>query len=79
MPREKARALALMCLQSPKSPPKNHLEKEPRIARNLSSYNLCKSLNCLPDDGGLLDQGAEWVAFATVFSNAEAELDASQT
>jgi hypothetical protein len=37
----------------------------------LNSYNLCKRLNCLPDDGGLLDQSAEWVWYATAIGNAE--------
>lgn len=73
MPREKARRLALECLMTPDAPPRNALASEPRIARMLNSYNLCKGLNCLPDPGGLLDQTAEWVAFAIVFGNAEAE------
>lgn len=36
-------------------------------------YNLCRSLDCLPDAGGILDQPADWVEFAVAFANAEAE------
>jgi len=51
--------------------------EHPRIARHLSTYNLCKSLGTLPEPGGLLDQSAEFVAFAVIFSNAEAEYQAN--
>lgn len=54
-------------------PPKNALARMPEIARHLSSYNLCKTLTCLPEPGGLNDQDARWVALATAFAGAEAE------
>jgi hypothetical protein len=44
----------------------------------LSSYNLCTTLRCLPDAGGLRDQAAEWVAFADVFAATESEYRRSQ-
>lgn len=63
----------MSCLMSPQSPPKNELAKNPDIAVMLNSYNLCKSLGCLPEAGGLLDQAANWVWYATIFGNCEAE------
>ena len=78
MPRERARRLAWTVLTSRGGPPKNALAREPRLARFLSSYNLCKTLTCLPEDGGLLDQSAEWVAYAGVFASTEAEYEKSQ-
>ena len=78
MPRERGRRLAWACLTSRSGPPKNLLASEPRIARLWSSYQLCKHLTCLPDAGGLLDQDAEWVAFAGIFANAEADYRESQ-
>lgn len=51
---------------------------EPRLARLLSSYQMCRHLNCLPGDGGLSDQDAEWVAFAGVFAATEVEYEESQ-
>ena len=44
----------------------------------LGSYNLCQALGCLPEAGGLLDQSAEWVAYAGVFAAAEAEFRLSR-
>ena len=78
MPRESARRLCLDCLTSRAGPPKNAIAQEPAIARQLSTYNLCKALGCLPEPGGLLDQDARWVAFAAAFAGAEAEYQRSQ-
>lgn len=78
MRRERARRLAWDCLSSRSGPPKNHLAQEPRIARHLSTYNRCRHLRCLPREGGLLDQDAEWVAFADIFAAAEADYQESQ-
>jgi hypothetical protein len=65
-------------LTSRSGPPKNLLAREPHLARLWSSYQLCKHLTCLPEDGGLLDQSAEWVAFAGVFAATEADYQKAQ-
>lgn len=78
MPRENARRLCLECLMARGGPPKNALAEQPAIARYLSSYNLCKSLTCLPAAGGLDDQEARWVSLAIAFSGAEAEHSKNQ-
>jgi hypothetical protein len=78
MPRAKARRLAWTVLTSRSGTPKNALAREPHLARLWSSYQLCKHLTCLPDAGGLLDQDAEWVAFAGVFAATEADYQESQ-
>jgi hypothetical protein len=48
------------------------------IAGQLSTYNVCKALTCLPEPGGLFDQDARWVAFAAVFAATEAEYQRDQ-
>lgn len=58
---------------SPTAPPRNMLAKHPRIARMMSLYSQCKNLGTLPDDGGLLDQRADYLAYFAIFAAADAE------
>lgn len=56
----------------PSSPPTNALAANPRIAELISLYFECGNRGCLPDEGGLLDQRADLMAFFAIFDNARA-------
>jgi len=73
MPAREARALLLLCLKNPSSPPNNRIAKSPQIARMLGLYSMTKNLGALPDAGGLLDQRSDVYAYFGIFSSAEAE------
>ena len=40
---------------------------------------FCKAFNCLPDEGGLLDQDCYWVEALRLWHNAEAEREQRET
>jgi hypothetical protein len=65
--------MLLLLKLPPSSPPSNALAARPDIARMIGLYAQVKNLGALPDEGGLLDQRADYYAYFAIFSAAESE------